>query len=279
MIMDILDAAGKALDRAGAFRIGTSACGRPIMCAHIGRSGGAQIVVTAAIHARECYTATVVLRQMRELDGAVRRGGVCGGAWFVPIVNPDGAAFFDTGDCSGSAFLQANADKRLVWKANAEGVDLNCNFDARWGSGRQNRIERGASDCIGSCPFCAPETRALAAFARHVRPSATVSYHCMGGELYWDFFQTGERRRRDLALATAVAEHIGVKRVDGDLRSAGGFKDYCVMRLGIPAVTAELIAEGEHPFGAEDFAADAERNARLPEMMIDHINSTETKRR
>lgn len=279
MIMDIIEIAWKALECSGAFRIGTSACGRPILCAHVGQGGGTQLIITAAIHARECYTATVVLRQMRELDRAVKTGGVRGGAWFVPIVNPDGAAFFDTGDTSGAAFLEANADKRLVWKANAEGVDLNCNFDARWGSGKLNKTVRGASDYIGSCPFCAPETRALAAFTRHVRPSATVSYHCMGGELYWEFFQTGERRLRDLALATVVAEHIGVKRIDGDLGSAGGYKDYCVMRHGMPAMTVELIAEGEHPFGAEDFEADAERNARLPEMMIDYINSTETKRR
>lgn len=274
MIMDIIETAGKALGAAGAVRIGRSVCGRPILCAHVG-GDGPQILITAAIHARECYTATVVIRQMRELERAVRRGAVRGGAWFVPIVNPDGAAFFDSGSTSGSEFLERNADKRLLWKANADGVDLNCNFDAHWGSGRHNKTERGAADCIGACPFSAPESRALAAFTRQVRPSATVSYHCMGGELYWEFFQTGDRRLRDMRLATAVAEHIGVKRVDGDLSSAGGYKDHCVLRLGIPAVTVELIAQGEHPFREEEFAPEAERNARLPEMLIDYLNTEE----
>lgn len=271
MIMDIIETAGKALGAAGAVRIGRSVCGRPILCAHIG-GGGPQILITAAIHARECYTATVVLRQMRELERAVRRGAVRGGAWFVPIVNPDGAAFFDSGATSGSEFLARNADKRLVWKANADGVDLNCNFDAHWGSGRHNKTERGAADCIGACPFSAPESRALAAFTRQVRPSATVSYHCMGGELYWEFFQRGAARRRDEAFAAAVARKIGVKKVDGHLDSAGGYKDWCVQRLGIPAVTVELIKSGSHPFCAADFAPDVEANADLPTFILDLLN-------
>ncbi len=247
---------------AGAFSIGKSACGNDILCLHRGGFGGKRIIVTAAIHARECYTALVVLEQVKRFCGAD------GGVYFVPLVNPDGASFFERGETFGLSFLRENAHLRKYWKANAEGVDLNCNFDANFGTGAQNKFVRGASDYVGEKPMSAPETRALAAFTADVMPDMTVSYHCMGGELYWEFFQTGAARRRDGRIAEAIAKRIGVKKVDGDLKSAGGYKDYCVQKLRIPAVTIELIKSGAHPFPPRAYAADIMANARLPEYIL-----------
>ncbi len=221
--------------------------------------------MTAGIHARECYSALVVLRQV---ETAVRFPPARGGAYFVPLVNPDGALFFESGEgMSQFPVLAAHAAERERWKANAEGVDLNTNFDANWACGKSNKLTAGASDFVGCYPLCAPESRALADFTLKVRPAATVSYHCMGGELYWEFFQT-ERRARDFAIASAVADRIEVKRVDGHLFSAGGYKDYCVNSLHIPAITVELIRLGSHPFGPEAYLTDIELNADLPAFIL-----------
>lgn len=271
--MDIFKLVKKSLG-ADAFSIGKSACGNDILCVHRGSMRGNQIIITAAIHARECYTALVVLEQSRAFDKAT----AVGGAYFVPLVNPDGALFFDSGETFGRTFLREHAHEREMWKANAEGVDLNCNFDANFGTGAQNKFVRGASDYVGEYPFCAPETRALAAFTSRVSPSMTVSYHCMGGELYWEFFQSGAARERDMKIADAVAAHIGVKRVDGDLCSAGGYKDWCVQKLGIPAVTVELIRGGNHPFYADAYAADIAANARLPEYILEILRELDQKK-
>lgn len=266
--MDITEKVGYRLERSGAevFSIGQSVCGEDILCAHCGSRLGKQIIVTAAIHARECYTALVVLRQISEF---ARRGRGKGGAYFIPLVNPDGARFFESGYCGGSETLERFSDRCREWKANADGVDLNCNFDAHFGSGAQNVREVAPHGYIGEYPLCAPESRALADFTESVMPSATVSYHCMGGELYWEFFQKGERRRRDKKFADAISKKIGVKRVDGDLDSAGGYKDHCVLNLGIPAVTVELIKRGKHPFAPSDFDEDIERNKDLPGFILD----------
>ncbi len=260
--MRITDTVERGLVRSGldVFSIGESECGLPILCAHGGDRDGGQLIVTAAIHARECYTALVVLRQALSYSGA-------GGVYFIPLVNPDGALFFENGETFGRGFLKRFLPRRREWKANACGVDLNCNFDANYGTGKYNVHQPCDSGYIGTSPLCAAESSALARFTESVLPISTVSYHCMGGELYWEFFQTGEARRRDKALASALAKRIGVKRVDGDLESAGGYKDYCVMRLGIPAFTVELIKSGSHPFAPSDFEADAERNERLPEYL------------
>ncbi len=265
--MDILKMAKRGLFSAtdDVFSIGESECGNPILCAHKGDRVGTQIIITAAIHARECYTALVAIEQAKAFDGA-------GGAYFIPLVNPDGALFFERGETFKSAFLARNKDKRTVWKANAKGVDLNTNFDANFGSGAQNVRTPGAAGYIGEYPLCAKESAALRDFTERVKPRATVSYHCMGGELYWEFFQSGAARDRDRRIARAAARHIGVKKVDGDLNSAGGYKDYCIQKLGIPALTIELIKSGAHPFPPQAYADDIRKNADLPRLLIQLLN-------
>ncbi|MDE7406276.1 MAG: hypothetical protein K2M89_05335 [Clostridiales bacterium] len=266
--MGIIETVEQGLKSSGAdiTSIGKSVCGNNILCAHRGAYSGKQIIITAAIHARECYTALVVLKQIR--DFRVGRGGV----YFVPLVNPDGAAFFESGNTFGHEFLRTNAHMRKAWKANADGVDLNCNFDANFGTGaQQSQVAPAAHGYVGEYPLSAPETKALAAFTLSVIPAATVSYHCMGGELYWQFFQDEARRQRDSKFAAAIAKHIGVKKVDGELNSAGGYKDFCVQKLGIPAVTIELIKRGTHPFAPSDYDDDIMANADLPTFILDYI--------
>lgn len=267
--MGIICETERRLNKSGAdvSVIGTSYCGNDMLCAHRGSYSGKQIIIIAAIHARECYTANVVLNQIES-----RRDFKRGGAYFIPLVNPDGAEFFESGRTFGAGLLEQSRDLHKQWKANAQGIDLNCNFDARFGSGaQQNKTRPSAHGYVGEYPFSAPETKALAAFTLRVNPAATVSYHCMGGELYWEFFQSAFRQR-DKAFATAVAKHIGVKRVDGELNSAGGYKDWCVMRLGIPAFTIELIKNGSHPFAPTAFASDIVANRDLPKFILDYIH-------
>ena len=268
--MDIFDTVVREVTTADteAFEIGRSVCGLPLIAAHRGSKVGPQIIVTAGIHARECYTALVVLEQLKRWNGADG-----GGSFFVPLVNPDGALFFERGETFGRPFLKKRVGLSREWKANADGVDLNCNFPANHGTGRYNKRVAGASDYIGEYPLSAPEAAALAGFTERVKPAATVSYHCMGGELYWEFFQGSAARKRDKALATAIAKEIGVRRVDGDLQSAGGYKDFCVQRLGIPAFTIELIASGSHPFSPQDFEPDIIKNASLPQFILSKLET------
>lgn len=247
-VNDALAKSGAAIER-----IGYSELGREILAAHCGSYNAKQIIITAGIHARECYTALVVLEQIK----FTLNQKVGGGVYFVPLVNPDGAEIFEHGDST--------------WKANGKGVDLNCNFDARWGTGAQNVTVAGAAGYIGEYPLCAKESRALHDFTLRVSPSMTVSYHCMGGELYWEFFQTGKTRERDEKIAAAIARHIGVRKVDGDLNSAGGYKDFCVETLRIPAVTIELLDKGNHPFLPQDFTAAAQANKDLPKFILDML--------
>ena len=140
------------------------------------------------------------------------------------MLNPDGALISQT--------------TFPLWKSNVRGVDLNCNFDAEWGSGRLNTKSRGGENCIGDYPFSEPETAALRDFTVKVRPYVTLSFHTKGEEIYWEFCGMGDKRGAEII---SRATGYKVKKIYG---SAGGYKDWCIQKLKIPAYTVECGSDG-----------------------------------
>ena len=192
--------------------IGYSCRGREIYAFHIGDNFGKQFIAIYAVHGREWITAKLALKH-------IRKGLKSGGGWVVPLVNPDGAARAQSGD--------------PLWKANARGVDINCNFDADWGCGRTNTRVRGSENCIGDSPFSEPETAAVRNFTLKIKPYVTLSFHTKGGEIYYEYGGRGDRRGADI-----LAKSTGYKvcKIYG---SCGGYKDWCIQKLRIPAYTLE----------------------------------------
>ncbi len=201
--------------------IGYSCRGREIYAFHVGAVTGKQLICVYAVHAREWITAELALKH-------IKKGVFSGGVWVIPLLNPDGAEISET--------------YKPLWKANVRGVDLNCNFDADWGSGRLNTNVRGSENCIGDFPFSEPETIALRDFTLKIRPYVTLSFHTKGEEIYWEYGGRGDRHGAEiLSRSTGYA----VKRIYG---SAGGYKDWCIKALKIPAYTIECGSdELEHP--------------------------------
>ena len=192
--------------------IGYSAAGREIYAFHIGELTGRQFIAVYAVHGREWITARLAIKH-------IRRGLKKGGGWVIPLLNPDGA--------------EISQNKSPLWKANARGVDINCNFDADWGQGRLNTRMRGSENCIGDEPFSEPETKALKNFTLKMRPYTTLSFHTKGEEIYYEFNGLG-----DIRGAKIIEECTGysVKKIYG---SCGGYKDWCIQKLNIPAYTIE----------------------------------------
>lgn len=201
--------------------IGYSCRGKDIYAFHIGAVTGRQFIAVYAVHAREWITAELALKH-------IKKGVNSGGGWIIPLLNPDGAEIAET--------------SKPLWKANFRGVDLNCNFDADWGSGRLNTKVRGSENCIGDYPFSEPETIALRDFTLKIHPFVTLSFHTKGGEIYWEYGGRGDRRGAEI-----ISRSTGypVKRIYG---SAGGYKDWCIKSLKIPAYTVECGSDLlEHP--------------------------------
>lgn len=127
--------------------IGESARGRDIVAWHLGEPGrpdAPRVVLIATMHGNEGAPRQIleVLRDGRAIFGI--------DLWVVPTYNPDG--------------LAARTRK------NARGVDLNRNYPYSW-------TDLDGNYESGSGPASEPETRAMMAFLRDVRPQWILSFH------------------------------------------------------------------------------------------------------
>lgn len=247
--------------------IGTSRYGRQIPWVKLRGGCDDCILVTGGIHAREHVSSLLVRKQL--FKASVTR--LPCNVYFVPMVNPDGNVLVSHGaeifGSAGRKLIELNGGRRdfSLWKANAAGVDLNVNFDARWGEGKLNTRNRGSENFIGDRPFSEPESLALARFTEAVSPRLTVSYHAKGREIYYDFFQIGDIKERDRMIADYAAQITGYTLIEGTRGSVGGYKDWCIEKLGVPSLTVELADDGlTHPLSDSAIDEDFSRAPLLP---------------
>ena len=212
-----------------------------------------RIIVQYSIHAREYITAYLALKQINDFI----KFGKKGTAYFIPCLNPDGV------------YIALN--KNPLYKANGRGVDLNVNFDAKWGTGVYNKTVRGDENYIGEYPFSERETAFIRDFTLKVKPHGTISYHAKGEEIYYEFFQDEERKKRDCLIAEAVAKETGYK-IKSTLGSVGGYKDWCIEKLKIPSLTIEVGNDGlSHPIGKESLGDIYRKNKRVIKVFIEEL--------
>jgi len=128
--------------------VGHSVRGRPIVAYERGDRSAPATLVVGVIHGSE-PAGLAVISQLRRLPLPPHIH-----LWLVPTVNPDGLS---TGT-----------------RLNAHGVDLNRNWPAAW-------VHTGVS---GPRPLSEPESRAMAAFIRRIKPKLTIWYHQPLAEVY-----------------------------------------------------------------------------------------------
>ena len=123
---------------------GRSVEGRPITAWRLGQPGKRRVVMISTMHGNEPHT--------RWILEALRDGAPVNNLdlWVIPTYNPDGLA-------RGT-------------RRNAHGVDLNRNFPYAW-------ADLDGSYESGPRPASEPETRAVMAFLREVRPQRVLSFH------------------------------------------------------------------------------------------------------
>jgi putative gamma-D-glutamyl-L-diamino acid endopeptidase 1 len=223
------------------------------------------LLVFGGIHAREYITAQLVMRQLVQLlsdqstngsyeNIAVRELLSNTEIHFIPMANPDGISISQLGleglrtEAVRETVRQiaAKDGKALTesylrqWKSNANGVDLNRNFDALWESYNDHLGHASADHYKGTAPECELESKALADLTRQFQFDATLSYHTQGEVIYWNFGQDGELKNMTLLLANRVSELTGY-RLDGNFQAldTAGYKDWAISKLGIPSLTIE----------------------------------------
>lgn len=221
-------------------------------------------LVVGGMHAREHLSCDFVCHLMKMCACKNLNFNIC----FVPLSNPDGARLCEEGLCgldekTRERLIEINGSEDFsLYKANARGVDLNNNWDAGWERKFTNKFSPSSQGFYGEKPMSEPEVKALAALTEKLSPQLVLTYHLKGEEIYFDFFQEGKRYERDKKIAEIFASTSGyvIKRTQD--KSSGGYKDWCVQKLGIPTLTIELGSDKfSHPFPKSELKQICRKNA------------------
>ncbi|MDL2234175.1 M14 family metallocarboxypeptidase [Ruminococcaceae bacterium OttesenSCG-928-L11] len=254
------------------FPIGKSVLGRDITALSIGNPDNATLYV-GATHGLEWLTSLILLRFLDVIlhalqcdccvsDINMRRALHRRSLVVVPCLNPDGVEIALHGpDSAGEQadFVRAicgERDSRLLWQANAHGVDINHNFDAGWDTLRQMETDSGIvrpsyTRYGGPHPHSEPETAAIATFCLTHQPRTLYALHSQGEEIYYHYGETTPTRSKMIAQVLAASSGYKIARPDG-LASHGGLKDWYVRSFCRPGFTIEM-GLGKNPLGLEQF--------------------------
>ncbi|HWI50154.1 MAG TPA: M14 family zinc carboxypeptidase [Rummeliibacillus sp.] len=237
-------------------KIGESVQGRSIYALRVG-NGKKEILMDAAIHAREHMTTNVLMEMIDQYTVSYRKGSNYAGynvknildktsIWFVPMMNPDGVTLVQKGIGSMESKYKANLKKYNHgsnnfnrWKANGRGVDLNRNFDGLWKY--VATTPKSYMNYKGTSAFSEPEAQALKAFVQRHQFKTDLSYHSSGQIVYWFNFQKSSNRTRDLNLAKSVARITGYSVVPPlPYRGSGSSADWFILNQKKPGLTIEI---------------------------------------
>ena len=262
--------------------LASTAYGRPIRALTIG-TGERRVLYSAAHHANEWLTSTVLLKFAEDYAEALRAGGTIGGVnaaelsdsatiSLVPMVNPDGVALV-TGAATPEAQEQARELARNYpnipfpdgWKANLLGVDLNLQYPAGWLMAREIKFSQGYTrpgprDFVGRFPLSQIEAQALYDYTERLDPAIVIAWHSQGEVIYWQYGGIEVPGARE--LAERFAGLSGYALEDTPYASSfAGYKDWFIQSYRRPGFTIE-VGSGTNPLPLSQF--DAIYAASLP---------------
>lgn len=164
----------------------------------------------------------------------------------IPAANPDGLASvvgtslrFDVVDAPQFDFADEVSidDPVVAGRFNANGVDLNRNFDCKW---QKDATWRTYSIDAGTAPFSEPEAAALRDFFMAEKPEAAVFFHSASMGVYTSFCE-GDPLPGTIELLATYSEASGYTRFDDYpyYEVTGDAADWLATQ-GIPAISVEL---------------------------------------
>ena len=250
-----------------------TAFGRPIYAASLGR-GPRRVLYSAAHHANEWLTATVLLKFIEDYAEALQNDGTIGGVnaralfdsatvFLVPMVNPDGVDLV-----TGAATEEEREEARALaafypgipfpdgWKANLKGVDLNLQYPAGWLTAREIKFSQGYTrpgprDFVGRFPLSQVESGMLADYTQRIDPDLVIAWHSQGQVIYWQYGGIEVEGARE--LAEHFAEISGYALEDTPYNSSfAGYKDWFIQSYRRPGFTIE-VGSGENPLPVSQF--------------------------
>lgn len=211
-----------------------------------------------AQHAREWITPEMVRRLAHHFvdgygtDAATTRLVDTTELWFLPVANPDGYDYTFS-DAPGARLWRKNlrdndGDGSI---GTGDGVDLNRNLAFRWGYDDEGSSPDPAAETYrGPAAESEPESRALNAFERRVRPDIAVNFHAVSQALLYGVgWQTATPSPDDVlyrALAGDAAHPAvpgNASELSADLYSTNGDANGEAVNVnGVPMVADEMAS-------------------------------------
>ena len=270
---DTLEALGAAYPFLQTELLARTAFGRPITGASMGR-GDRRVLYSAAHHANEWLTATVLLKFLEDYAQALETDGTIAGVsarelyetatiFLVPMVDPDGVDLVtgavtenERAQAEGLAEFYPNIPFPDGWKANLQGVDLTLQYPAGWLTAREIKFAQGYTrpgprDFVGRFPLSQPEAQSLADYTQRIDPELVIAWHSQGEVIYWQYGGIEVPGARE--LAERFADVSGYRLEDTPYNSSfAGYKDWFIQTYRRPGFTIE-VGTGENPLPLSQF--------------------------
>lgn len=246
--------------------IGQSVEGRPLYALKISDHAQADewkepaVLIFALTHAREHLSTEMALDvihlltegygQSGELTNLINQREI----WVLPDINPDG----DVYDVE-SGYYRFWRKNRRPNPDGSFGVDLNRNFDYRWGCCGGSSPSPGEETYRGPAPFSEPESTALRDFVEaHPNITISLSLHSYGEWVLWPYGYTYDPQPADMnpldrdvfrRLAEVMAGMNGYRAVQASqlYLTDGTTDDWLYGARGIFAFTFELYPRTPNP--------------------------------
>lgn len=247
--------------------IGKSVWGKELWYIRLGE-GKTKLLYSGAHHGMEWITSAMLMKLAFDFAKAKSNNLSLGGfniralsnrasTFIVPMLNPDGVRLAASGlpnrlDIKTKQYLlRINKSSDFSrWQANANGVDLNHNYDAMWRKSKELEKEYGIyspgpTRFSGRFPESEPESRALAEFTRKQNFMLTIAFHSQGKVIYHGFMDKEPPNSLRIAKAFTKISTYQLDNTEG-IASYGGFKDWFVEKFNRPGYTVE-VGLGKNP--------------------------------
>jgi len=253
--------------------LGTTADGRALYEVILGNIASPHhVLIQYSIHSREYINTLLAMCQLEDYLKNMMAGTLYGEKSYpdlfsnicihmMPCSNPDGMTISQMGpdglrtqeakDTLQACYEFDVANGRAGdfetycrrFKANANGVDLNKNFDVGWDIYAGGPTQPSYEGYHGPAPASEAETQAILSVTESYPVIAVISYHSEGDVIFWNYELEDEQLLAfDQQLADSLAEITGyTRRISKKYNASlsGGCSDYYVWEEGRIAVTVE----------------------------------------
>lgn len=256
------------------YSVSESVMEKKLCCLRVG-SGSKKIFVNGAHHGLEYLTSAFIVRFFESYCKAyadntdffgydVKKLYDSVSLYAVPMVNPDGVDIAVNGIDITNPYHRKLISMvgihsfNKVWQANANGVDINHNYDAGWQAVKTYPSPTGYA---GPYSESEPETKAMVELIKTEKFDMLIAFHSQGGEIYYDF--DGSVPEKSYELVNKMAQVSGyTPSVPSGTAAYGGCKDWFIKEFSKSGFTVE-IGKGKNPLPVEMLDKIFEENAKI----------------